>query len=81
MGLVEKILLPHVYIIPVDFDNLHIAALAVMTAVWLVFVFRYSLNQFGWCKSMRNYLYVRLLNAGQPDPETVTVSRQSYNFQ
>jgi len=81
VGLVEKILLPHVYIIPVDFDNLHIAALAVMTAVWLVFVFRYSLNQFGWCKSMRNYLYVRLLNAGQPDPETVTVSRQSYNFQ
>ncbi|MCM8536067.1 MAG: hypothetical protein NE334_09040 [Lentisphaeraceae bacterium] len=76
--LVTYTLLPMNISKPLELNALHTVALSFLTVAWLAIVFRRTIE------NPKNYpewilkFYVRMLNASQPHPKTVTANRNKY---
>jgi len=64
---------------PVALAPWHVAAIALLTSAWLAMVYLQRPGGRGRQPRWMLQLYVRALNASQPDPATVTAQRNHYN--
>jgi NAD(P)H-quinone oxidoreductase subunit 5 len=60
---------------PVQFNFLHLAGIILLSASWIFFLFKPLWQKSSWFKPW----YIRLVNAAQPDPKTVTFHRSYYD--
>lgn len=77
--LIEHVLEPLAISVPQQLNVIHVVAAILLTVSWLVMLFARSGQQKHpprWL--LRNY--VRMLNASQPHPKTITAHRNKYQF-
>jgi NAD(P)H-quinone oxidoreductase subunit 5 len=61
-------------------EALHVAGLALLTLLWAGFLFRHTFWGSGHSPTWALKAYVRVLNASQPHPKTITTHRNHYKF-
>ncbi|NKB47129.1 MAG: proton-conducting membrane transporter [Legionellales bacterium] len=79
MCFIEQLLTPLAISNPQPLNGLHLLALFVLTGAWLAILFGRHPKQ----KQIPTWMlkiYVRMLNASQPHPKTVTAHRNQYQF-
>ena len=80
ISFIDVVLFPLHFMQPQPLTILHITALILMVIAWLSILF---VNQQRYLKNMPSwvlYLYVRMLNASQPHPATITTYRMGYRY-
>lgn len=59
---------------------LHVLTLVIFVLTSLLFLQRRQLSEYPLFRELSDYMYVKCLNGSQPDPDTVTTTRSSYQF-
>lgn len=67
--------------IPPDMNIIYTTGLVALVICWLLFIF-YPLikNKIFISEKIKPYLYMKNLNASQPDPKTITINRNDYSY-
>lgn len=77
---VEAALAPLEISRPQPLNILHMIALAALSGAWLAMIFGRWTASINPCPDWLLKHYVRMLNASQPHPETITTQRNHYQF-
>jgi NAD(P)H-quinone oxidoreductase subunit 5 len=79
LNIIESILLPIDLWMPQQLNILHIMGLFILLLSWLTMIFGRYLEPYIPLK-IKLMLYVKALNASQPDPNTITTFRNYYKY-
>ncbi len=80
LNVMETYLLPLNLLQPQPLTAIHLIALIILVMAWLCFINRASIKLFQRQPQWLLKLYVYMLNASQPDPRTVTLHRNQYQY-
>ena len=77
---IEYLLSPLNLMQPQPLNILHIAAFSILFLAWVMLLFGQHLQTISKVKDWKIALYVKMLNASQPHPSTVTAQRNHYQY-
>lgn len=80
LSLIEYLLAPMQILLPQSMTAIHWLVLGLLCVVWLLMFFRSALAEQSYIPAWRLRLYVRMLNASQPDAKTITAHRNHYQY-
>jgi NAD(P)H-quinone oxidoreductase subunit 5 len=76
--LIEALVAPMNLMRPLPLNSIHYVGMAVFVSMWLAILFSSKFIRHPNLSTVREMLYVKNLNASQPDPATVTAHRHQY---
>lgn len=61
-------------------NGIHLFAMFMLILGWVAIQYKADLRKFSWLRNNLKSLYVKMLNASQPHPKTITVKRNHYQY-